>query len=113
MQGLYMPVIVIEGKLQLGLLTRLTLTKGKRQLCLHIEPSLTKTKLQSELLIEHNPKKEDCSQSCLPLLVTQSNRVFDRFAFPAHASISSGPHPSDYAHALTAYHFLPAIRSAS
>ena len=27
------------------------------------------------------------------------------FAFPAHASVSSGPHPSDFAHVLSAYIF--------
>ena len=29
------------------------------------------------------------------------------------APVSSGPHPSDYVHALSAYHFLPAVCSAS
>ena len=38
---------------------------------------------------------------------------FACFANLAHASVSSGPHPSDYAHALSAYFSLPVLRSAS
>ena len=40
-----------------------------------------------------------------------SDRAIGCFAFPAHSLVSSRPHPSDYAHGLSAYRFvfLPAL----